>query len=77
MDLSKLKRLLIERISEIEDEQIIKDIFELIKENTNEVREPSLLTDMEKEAIQKAERDIKNGDVISDKEAKREIENWL
>lgn len=77
MDLTKLKQLLIERISELEDEEIIKDIYELIKENTNEVREPSLLTDMEKEALQKAERDIENGDIISEKEANREIENWL
>lgn len=77
MELNKLKQYLIERIREIEDEETIRDIYQFIDENKMQVREPSLLTDLEKKALQKAERDIKNGDVLTEEDANREIKNWL
>lgn len=77
MDLNKLKQYLIERINEIEDEETIRDIYQVIEENKMQVREPVQLTDLEKKALQKAERDINNGDVLTEEEANREIKNWL
>lgn len=49
----------------------------LIEDIKKQIQVASKLTEMEKKALQKAEKDIENGDILSEEEANTEIKNWL
>ncbi|WP_340106071.1 hypothetical protein [Rhodohalobacter sp. 8-1] len=59
------------------EKKTIRDIYQLIDKTQMQTRKPHPLTVMEKKALQKAGRDIENGDVMSEEEASSDIENWL
>lgn len=74
IDLNQRKIALISRLIGMEDQQVIKKVEELL----SEVFEPQF--EMSDETLKyraaKVQKDIDNGNVLSQEEAERESENW-
>lgn len=60
-----------------ENKETIRDIYQLLDKNQMQIRKPHPLSVMEKKALQKADRDIENCDVLTEEKASIDIENWL
>ncbi len=72
---SEHKKHLIEKISKINDKNIIDEIYRLLEVDIeNSVYQTNT---EQKKSIQEARQQIKEGATLSEKEANKEIDEWL
>ena len=76
MSATELKSKIMERISAIEDEAVLREIFELISLE-GKVDTVYRLTEAEKKAIEIGLKDIANGEVYSSQVADQMLKEWL
>ena len=73
----RTREKLIEKILHIEDESILEGIMEMIDLELDLVGEAVKLTDEQKNFINEGLKDIEEGNVISNEEAKRRTQEWF
>ena len=73
MSTVELKEKIQKRLSEIEDENLLEDIYQMVCED----RAIYNLTPEQQLRIEKATEEIKEGKVISNEEANRQAKEWL
>jgi len=73
MSAIELKEKIQKRLTEIEDEALLEEIYQMVCED----QEPYLLSPTQKERIDQARQEIKEGKVISNEEANRQAREWL
>ena len=76
MSTVELRKKVIEKIKKIDDEDLLNDVNQLIDLETSDF-EIHELNEEEKAAILEAEAQIKNGQFLTDEEAKKDIAGWL
>lgn len=71
-----LKERLIDRIREIDNEDILAEAYRLLG-TESDLEEPLKLNNAQKVAIDEAREQIKNGSYLTNNQADKEIEEWL
>jgi len=72
------KKKLIEEAEKLTDSDFIDYLLRLIElESGPDASKTFPLTEMEKKAIDKAEEDIKKGNIMTDEKADEQIATWL
>ncbi|MDZ4844792.1 MAG: hypothetical protein SH857_04495 [Chitinophagales bacterium] len=74
MSTIELKEKLISTIREMDNEQLLKEIGRLLQLET---KGKYLLSDKQVQIVQEAQEQIKRGDYLTEKEADKEIDEWL
>jgi dihydroxyacetone kinase DhaKLM complex PTS-EIIA-like component DhaM len=76
MSVIELRKKIMERVSSIENEEILKEIYDIIGAEAN--LEPVYkLTDEERSAIEIGLKDLREGRVVSSTKANDLIQEWL
>lgn len=76
MSTIELRKRIIEKLSSIEDEIILKEIYDIIKIES-EIDSVYKLTPEEKSAIDAGLKDIRDGKIVSSEKANALIKEWL
>ncbi len=76
MSVIELRKRIIEKLSSIEDEGILKEIYDIIKIESG-IDLVYKLTEEEKKAIEAGLKDIKDGKIVSSEKANDLIKGWL
>ncbi|MGX5858504.1 hypothetical protein ACWKW6_32925 [Dyadobacter jiangsuensis] len=76
MSATGLKERLIDRIKEIDDEDILAEAYRLLGTDPD-LEEPYQLNSEQKTAIDEARTQIKNGNYLTHNQANKEIDEWL
>lgn len=78
MSVHELKEKLIARIREEDDERLLASVYDWLQEE-GAVREPGVvyLTEAQKQGLEEALEDVKEGRVHSHEEVMSEMEAWL
>ena len=71
-----MKQQLIDKINSTKDENILEEVYRILEIETEEV-DKIVLTDEQKESIDKGIKDIEEGNYLSNEEANIEIDRWL
>jgi len=76
MAVSGLKQKLIGKINQTEDSGILEEMYRLI---VNEETEGSIyaLSDEQRNAVEEAQQQFKNGQFLNSEQADQEIKEWL
>lgn len=76
MTTKELKHTVIDKVNEIEDETLLNDLIKLIDDNSldNNIYQ---LSSNHKFAIDKANKQIENGDYLTNEQSNKEIDEWL
>ena len=76
MTTKELKHTVIDKVNEIEDETLLNDLIKLIDDNSldNNIYQ---LSSNHKSAIDKANKQIENGDYVTNEQSNKEIDEWL
>ena len=78
MTTEEKKEKLIDKIHQIDDSNLINHLLQLIDAEIEQKKgEPYQLTEMERDAIKVAERDVENDNLMSEDEANEKIKKWL
>lgn len=72
----ELKNKVIGRINQIENDDLLAEVYRLL-ETGDEKFEIYKLSDQQEKAIDEAEEQIKKGEYISNKQANKDIDEWL
>lgn len=73
MTVNNLKKLLIGKIAETNDEELLKVVYRLL-DNCNEIHQ---LTPEEISRVEEAQAQYKRGEFITNEELKKEFDKWL
>jgi len=76
MSAIELRKRIMEKLSSIEDEIILKEIYDIIKIES-EIESVYKLTPDEKIAIDAGLKDIRDGNIVSSERANALIKEWL
>jgi len=76
MSATRLKERLIDRIREIDNEDILAEAYRLLG-TESDLEEPLKLNNAQKVAIDEAREQIKNGAYLTNNQADKEIGEWL
>ena len=76
MSAIELRKRIIEKLSSIEDELILKEIYDIIKIESG-IDSVYKLTTEEKNAIDAGLKDIRDGKIVSSEKANDLIKEWL
>lgn len=76
MSTVELKKLLIDKIQNIENEKLLQEAFRLLELETEDI-ELYKLNNNQNKAIEEARQQIKNGQFLTDEQANKEVEEWL
>jgi predicted transcriptional regulator len=71
------KEKLIDKISHINDESILEEIMEIVEFELEMTGDKIHLTDEQKSFIDQGLKDLENGDILSNEEAKKMTSEWL
>jgi predicted transcriptional regulator len=71
------KEKLIDRISHINDERILEEIMQIVELELEMTGDILHITDEQKSFIDEGLKDIENGDVLSNEQAKKMTSEWL
>jgi hypothetical protein len=71
------KEKLIDKISHINDESILEEIMEIVELELEMTGDKIHLTDEQKSFIDQGLKDLENGDILSNEEAKKMTSEWL
>ncbi len=72
----ELKKKLIKRINNIEDELLLQEVSRLIDTGDDE-SDIYYFTEEESRAIEEARESYKRGEFLTDEEANKEVDEWL
>lgn len=72
----ELRNQVIGRINQVNDDELLQDVFKLLDINQTD-SEVFKLTNNHKEAIETAINQINNGDYLTNEQANKEINTWL
>lgn len=72
----ELKKQLIDKIQSTDDNNILEDVYRILEVGTLDI-ETVILSNSQKENIDKGLDDIENGRYLTDEEADKEINEWL
>ena len=75
MSTVELQNSIIRQVLEIDDNQMLNDIYSILKENSN--RSIYKLSDFEKEFLNESMEDYKNGNVIDQEDIILRNKKWL
>jgi len=75
--MDKLKRRIIDEIRRVEDKKLLLKLYRILTTEYDVINEPVELTAQEHEALDRAEKDIKEGKLLSEEEAEEKIKKWL
>jgi hypothetical protein len=76
MSVIELRKRIIEKLSAIEDELILQEIYDIVKIES-EIDSVYKLTAEEKNAIDAGLKDISDGKIVSSEKANALIKEWL
>ncbi|MGE0771198.1 MAG: hypothetical protein AB7K37_05770 [Cyclobacteriaceae bacterium] len=76
MKTAELRKKIIDELSSIEDEEILHEIYRMVKVESD-MQPIHQLTEAEKKAIDAGMKDIEEGRVLNSEEAKAQIKKWL
>ncbi len=76
MSTVELKKLLIDKIQNIENEKLLQEAFRLLELEIEDI-ELYKLNDNQNKAIEEARQQIKYGQFLTDEQANKEVEEWL
>ena len=76
MTTKELKHTVIDKVNELEDDNLLNDLIKLIDDNIidNDIYQ---LSSNHKTAIDIAIKQIENGDYLSNEQSNKEIDEWL
>ena len=77
MSTIELRKLLIEKIQVTEDDKLLEEAYRLLEVDIEESTDVYVLNDQQKEAIDQARKQIKEGQFLTDEESNRQIDEWL
>ena len=72
----ELKHILLRKISQINDFEILSEVYKLL-ENCDDDAEVYILSEGHKLAIEEAKAQIDRGEFLTDQQANEEIDQWL
>ena len=73
---NQMKQELIDKIISITDENILEEVYRIIEVGGKDI-DRVVLSNQQKESIDKGIKDIEEGNYLSNEEANQEIEEWL
>ena len=73
----RTKEKIIEKIQNIEDESILEDLLEIIDLELDMVGDTVQLSDDQKSAIDEGLKDIQEGRLYSNEEARKMVDEWM
>jgi hypothetical protein len=76
MSTTELKERLISKILHTDSPELLGEVSRLLQIESEEI-EVVKLSDQQRQAIQKAQEDIKNGYFLTNEQADQEIDEWL
>ncbi len=76
MSTIELRRRLIDKIQKTDNKKLLQEVYRLLELEMEDI-EIYKLSDAQKNAIDEARQQIKNGQGLTDDEAAREIDEWL
>lgn len=76
MSTSELKKLLIDKIKKTDNENLLEEAFRLLELESEDI-EVYKLSENQKNAINEAKQQVKNGQFLTDDEANKDINEWL
>jgi hypothetical protein len=76
MTTNELKHKVIDRINELDDDNLLKDLFRLIEDSIDD-NEIYRLSDNHKNAINIAIDQIEKGDYLTNEHSNKQIGEWL
>ena len=77
MSTIELRKRLIEKIQVIDDDKLLEEAYRLLEVDIEESTDVYVLNDQQKEAIDQARKQIKEGQFLTDEESNRQIDEWL
>jgi len=72
----ELRNSVIGKINQINDDEILTEIYKLLN-NSFDDSEIYILSDNHKISIEKAKAQISNGDFLTNEQANKDIDEWL
>ncbi len=76
MSTNQLKKLLIGKIEDTNDEELLQAVYKLLDFNSS-AGQVYQLSDEQKNAIETGKAQIANGESVSNEDLEREIDKWL
>lgn len=76
MTTNELKHKVIDRINELDDDSLLKDLIRLIEDSVDD-NEIVRLSDNHKNAINIAIDQIEKGDYLTNEQSNKQIDEWL
>jgi hypothetical protein len=76
MTTNNLKKLLIAKIDDTNDEELLKAIYKLLDYNSS-AGEIFKINSEQKEAIEEGRTQIEKGEFVSNEDLEKEIDKWL
>ena len=73
---NQMKQELIDKIISITDENILEEVYRIIEVGGKDI-DRVVLSNQQKESIDKGIKDIEEGNYLSNEEANQDIEEWL
>lgn len=72
----ELKNKVISKIRQVNDEEILKEIYKLLDDSLEDL-DAMMLSENHKNAIEIAKAQIENGEYLSNEQANKEMDEWL
>jgi hypothetical protein len=76
MSSAELKKRLIDKIRETDNKNLLEEAFRLLQMESEDI-EVYTLSEDQKNAVNEARQQIKNGQFLTDDEANKDIDEWL
>ena len=76
MSSAELKKRLIDKIQKTDNENLLEEAFRLLQLESEDMEVYKLSAD-QKNAVNEARQQIKNGQFLTDDDANKDIEEWL
>jgi len=76
MNITVLKETLISKIQDIQDENILKEVYRLLQIESDDL-ESYTLTDEQINVVNEAKEQISKGEFLTHEEAQNKINQWL
>ena len=76
MSTKELKKKLIEKIEKTESNELLAEAYRLLELGTEDIETYSL-SDEQKDAVEEARQQIRDGKFLTNDDANREIDEWL
>ena len=76
MSNAELKKRLIDKIQETDNKNLVEEAFRLLQMESEDI-EVYKLSEDQKNAVNEARQQIKNGQFLTDDEANKDIDEWL